>query len=38
MYVYKLYFILSGKTQEFKVGGVIAGGTYYSKDDSTWEI
>jgi hypothetical protein len=40
MYAYKLGFILSGKAQEFKVGGVIPGcGTpgcmYYRKDDNT---
>jgi hypothetical protein len=35
MYAYKLGFILSGKAQEFKVGGVIPGCMYYSKDDNT---
>jgi hypothetical protein len=35
MYVYKLGFNLSDKAQEFKVGGVIAGCMYYSKDDTT---
>jgi len=35
MYAYKLGFILSGKAQQFKVGGVIPGCMYYSKDNST---
>jgi len=35
MYAYKLVFILSGKAQYFKVGGVIPGCMYHSKDDNT---
>jgi hypothetical protein len=35
MYACRLGFILSGKAQEFKVGGVIPGCMYYSKDENT---
>jgi len=35
MYAYKLGFILSGKEQEFKVGGVVPGCMYCSKYDNT---
>ena len=35
MCTYKLGFILSGKAQEFEVGGDIVGCTYYNMDDNT---